>query len=525
MAIDLPPTVPTELITAEPAEARGQALALSDGTRFFQIYGNTLLDQAALAAALQDASTSEEAMEALAQAYRNRGYFLVSVRALDTAKGTNLYVLEQQITELDVPDPLHPYFDQFEDTPGLKAHRFRRAAVLAQTHARQAGYEPFALYPADDADPHAVTLDIKVDDGFGEPYTLTAGLSNYGNRFVGEYFASADASYADVDGNRYRASIDGAFEGAGASEDDGDLIKGVLGYDRITPLGQFALDASYVDYDYVIDTRREFQPVFPDLGVQQRQYEGATLEVSAEATQLLYAGDQTRLIIAESIRYADDEIIDTTADAMVLDEQYTVAGLRGTIAYDFGWREHRVSMGLTTEGLHALSADTRETGAGRADAEDEFSLAVVQGSLGVDWTERLSTTLMAEHQWSFDPLPQNEEWVLGGPNRIAAYLPGALEGDEGLYSRFEIAYERIPISIATLEASVFYEYGTARFEQRAQTPRQSIADAGITLTTRMLDDRLALALTSAHPTDRENVDRQRLERIRQHLFFEAQWSF
>ena len=218
MAIDLPPTVPTELITAEPADARGQALALSDGTRFFQIYGNTLLDQAALAAALQDASTSEEAMEALAQAYRNRGYFLVSVRALDTAKGTNLYVLEQQITELDVPDPLYPYFDQFEDTPGLKAHRFRRAAVLAQTHARQAGYEPFALYPADDADPRAVTLDIKVDDGFGEPYTLTAGLSNYGNRFVGEYFASADASYADVDGNRYRASIDGAFEGARRGE-------------------------------------------------------------------------------------------------------------------------------------------------------------------------------------------------------------------------------------------------------------------------------------------------------------------
>ncbi len=265
MAIDLPPTVPTELITAEPADARGQALALSDGTRFFQIYGNTLLDQAALAAALRDASTSEEAMEALAQAYRNRGYFLVSVRALDTAKGTNLYVLEQQITELDVPDPLYPYFDQFEDTPGLKAHRFRRAAVLAQTHARQAGYEPFALYPADDADPRAVTLDIKVDDGFGEPYALTAGLSNSGNRFVGEYFASADASYADVDGNRYRASIDGAFEGAGASEDDGDLIKGALGYDRITPLGQFALDASYVDYDYVIDTRREFQPVWKSL--------------------------------------------------------------------------------------------------------------------------------------------------------------------------------------------------------------------------------------------------------------------
>lgn len=525
MAIDLPPVVPTELITAEPAAEVGQALALSDGDRFFQIYGNTLLDQTTLSRALEPAESTEDALQALAQTYRNQGYFLVSVRALETSRGTNLYVQERRITELDVPDPLHPYFAPFEDEVGLKAHRFRRAAVLAQTHARQAGYEPFALYPQKEGQPEHVTLDIKVDDSLREPYKLSVGLSNYGNRFVGEYFAMADVSYADVDGNRYRASVDTAFEGAGTSEDDGDLIKGGLGYDRISPLGQIALDASYVDYDYVVDTGREFRPVFPDLGAQQRQYEGSALELSAEATQLLYVGEGTRWIVAESIRYADDEVMDRTAQAMVLDEQYTVAGLRGTVAHDFTWQERQVSMGLTAEGLHALSAETQDTGAGRADADDGFTLALVQGSLGVDLSEQLSATLMAEHQWAFDPLPQNEEWVLGGPNRIAAYLPGALEGDEGLYSRFEIAYEQIPLTLAKLDAKLFYEYGTAQFEQRLDTPRQTIADAGISLTTRLLDGQLALALTSAHPTQRDTADRQALERIRQTLFFEAQLSF
>ena len=137
MAIDLPPVVPTELITAEPAAEVGQALALSDGDRFFQIYGNTLLDQTTLSRALEPAESTEDALQALAQTYRNQGYFLVSVRALETSRGTNLYVQERRITELDVPDPLHPYFAPFEDEVGLKAHRFRRAAVLAQTHARQ----------------------------------------------------------------------------------------------------------------------------------------------------------------------------------------------------------------------------------------------------------------------------------------------------------------------------------------------------------------------------------------------------
>ncbi len=119
--------------------------------------------------------------------------------------------------------------------------------------------------------------------------------------------------------------MDGAFEGEGPSEDDGDLIKAGLGYDRIGTLGQFSLDASYVDYDYVIRADREFGPVFPDLEVNRRNYSGETLEVVAQASHLLFAGERTRLIVGESIAYVDDEVTDETAGALILDAQYPPA--------------------------------------------------------------------------------------------------------------------------------------------------------------------------------------------------------
>ncbi len=525
MAIDLPPADAAQIITSTPAADYGQALALSDGDRFFQIYGNSLLSQDQLIRALEDVTGSEGALEALTSAYRDRGYFLVQVKALETRRGTNLYVTEGRFTELDVPAPLERYFDGFQNKPDLTANRFRRMALLAQAHARQAGYEPFAVYPADETDPTAVTFDVKVDKSIHKNYQLDLGLSNFGNRFVGEYFATIDAAYADVDGNQYRASVDGAFEGEGPSEDDGDLIKAGLGYDRIGTLGQFSLDASYVDYDYVIRADREFGPVFPDLEVNRRNYSGETLEVVAQASHLLFAGERTRLIVGESIAYVDDEVTDETAGALILDEQYTLAGLQGTIGHEFTAFGLPHSLGLTIEGQHAISADTAETGAGRADADDDFTISTVQGTFGVDFTENTSITLLAEHQWAFDPLPQNEEWVLGGPTRIAAYLPGALEGDEGSYGRVELAQGNIPLGIAKLEAAVFYEIGTAEFEERFDTERQTIADAGVQLTTALLDERLAISVISAHPTQRDSVDREELDRIRQEVFFQAQWSF
>ncbi|WP_348672890.1 ShlB/FhaC/HecB family hemolysin secretion/activation protein [uncultured Abyssibacter sp.] len=525
MAIDLPPSEPAQIITSAPTADYGQALALSDGDRFFQVYGNSLLSQDAVIAALDDVNSTEDALAALSEAYRDRGYFLVRVQALETRRGTNLYVTERRFTDVDVPDPLEPYFERFLNKPDVTDNGFRRMALLAQTHARQAGYEPYALYPVDEKDPTAMTFDVKVDGAQRKRYTLDLGVSNFGNRFIGEYFAMVDASYADVDGNRYRASIDGAFEGEGPSEDDGDLIKAGLGYDRIGVLGQFSLDASYTDYDYVVSTDREFGPVIPDLGISQRSYAGETLEVSAEASHLLFAGERTRLIIAESVSYVDDEVTDETADALVLDERYTLAGLRGTLGHEFALFGLPHSVGLTVEGQHAISADTAETGAGRADADDDFTVSTVQGSFAVDVLEHTSVSLLAEHQWAFDPLPQNEEWVLGGPTRIAAYLPGALEGDEGSYGRLEVTQSAIPAGIATFEVAVFYEIGTAEYEERFDTERQTIADAGVQLTTALLDDRLALTVISAHPTQRDNVDRDALDRIEQDVFVQAQWSF
>ena len=526
VAIDLPPDPPAvEVQHVIAAQQASRAIALETEGQTYQIFGASLLDIDALKRAIAGAPSSQNAANAIREAYIDAGYLLVVVHFLDTRSGGNLYVYEGRLTETDIPEPLQGYFARFVDQPAVKEQAFRRRAILADAHADLAGYDTIALYDRG-KDPGTVRMDVKVRELEPERKTYSLGVSNGGNRFVGEYFASAQARHATVNGRQYRGSLETAFSGNGASADDGDLYTVALGVDQITPLSTFDINVSHTDYEYSVDPSFEnggdlFEP---EGSQEQIRFDGATSVVAINAAQIAVAWSRTRLSLIESLQYIADAVDRQGNGATVLDEQYATVGLRAKLAHQF--RGDRGIQLTVTPGFKQSFAESIEpNGSVFNEADDQFRTASLDTRLSGQLADSLSFFVDTSYQWAFDALPQYEEWVLGGAGRMAAWSPGILVGDQGSYVIAAIDRDAFAVAGMQVNARLFAEYGGAEFEQRADTPNRGVADAGIRLSTQLLDNRLSLQLTSAAVIDDDDVPAERSERLRTPVFVSLAWKF
>ncbi len=173
------------------------------------------------------------------------------------------------------------------------------------------------------------------------------------------------------------------------------------------------------------------------------------------------------------------------AGQSIQDERYATARL-GT-SYSDGWRlgdrRGSLNLGLGYKQGFAGDIDNPLTDSERS---DEFGLFDASASAKYRLPLEMLVSLDIKTQVSVnDRVPQQQQWVLGGPDNLSAFLPGILVGDTGAYGRLQLQLARWQFFSRPIRFSLFAEHGMAQFEGdnkplgRQETQRAS--DAGIKL--------------------------------------------
>ena len=516
MPIDLPPLEtlpPTPVASAErhATDAPPRELRI-DGQRW-RIIGMQRLNQAERAAALADARDLPSAQAAILAAYRRAGWRNVAVTALQQADQPTLWVIESRLVAVDTPPRLAPYFASFRGAATIRHGAFAQAARLAELHARRAGFAAYSIYARDGDDPHRVSLEIQVEERRSTAFDYSWGLSNTGNRFLGRNFVGLGISHTNADALRTGITLDSALPDPESDAPDTRYWSLAPFVDKVFPFGVLRAYGSYEDYRFSGSGRgrRPLPPVEPDEPPPASHGYSAVIGIIAE--EPLLASPHYSLFASQGLRWVEDKLEREGVDQPQVDERFLILDLGGDLQWQFSADplipDPRITLGLR-QSLNGLTQDLQaDAGLGFTTLDYGFSaVSELPGRL------RLSITL--DGSQALDALPQYEEWVLGGYDRLNAWLPGVAVGDRGLLSRLELArHQPLPGELG-LRLRIFAEYGQAAFAER-QASRARLADAGIGLDLK-LPGRWKFELTAAEPLQSDAANPAALQRDEVDLF-------
>lgn len=564
MALDLPPPVTPQ--QAEIAEIRQSQQASQGGVfeltvdRFrMLVSGNTYLDEGRIREVTAAAQTPSQVILLMNALYAAEGHLFVSIQYAREGDLILVRVNEGYLKDVDAPSAIEPYFEKFENQQNVKASDMEPRRILAELKSQRAGFDIRGKYVIDPDDPEAFTM---VLDGYpqenhdGADYTLTFG--NPGNRFLGRYFGLANANFNLPNGDTIGLGFTHGFTNLGSSRGGEKYERGDLSYSTVTPWGLYGFSGGYTEY--------EVENLLNNPAVSNDLEEAEIIEARLNGNQFLYARDANRWVLEQQIEYVDSTIdvtrgsllvpadVDlglvggllgdllggllgtgiTTQDQVVdlsgtrLQDEQFVTGRLGTTysrTWKFQGREGSVSIGGGYK--HAFDADIESQVDTRRG--DKFSLFDASLSVNHQLPGKLLGTFSVRAQQSTDDrLPQQLQWVLGGPDNISAYLPGVLVGDTGLFGQLRVQLPRWELFGIPYRFSTFVEYGSAEFENTSGQgdfgERRSITDGGLKLEIAPYKT-VEIILHAAREISSSNLDDEFLEDNESDVFFTVKATF
>ena len=515
MAIDLPPV---EAVTAQPTPAWTTHAEQQGGYQYrgsdkrIRVYGaHDVARHRDLDEVLADCRDAKAVEEALVTHFRDIGLLNIQIATVTRGDLIVAYVRDEGLTAVEGPEPLRPYFDRFADGEPIAYSDFAKRRRLAELHARRAGFEPYATYRHGDG--AETTMKIGVEEIRGSAWDWSAGLNNAGTRYFGRWTAHAGASRTSLDAFRIGLGVRHALPEFGDDASDARYDKVSAFVDQVTRWGVVRADASYARFEYN-DTgsgRRGELPLTPADGPR---YDGRRWQASLSAEHLLYESPNWRWSFREGVGTSRYRIDDVRTDAEPTDEEYS--NLNAGLSARWSDGDHALqpvvfaSTGIR-KGL-GLGLLTR-------DAQEDFLAVHSNGGVAGDIGDlgRLVVTVKGQH--STDPLPEQEEWVLGGSQRLSAWLPGVIVGDRGALGRAQFTAPVHGSGFGNLALHLAWEIGYAEFarENDAESTRRTLSNAeiGLTLTHH---SQWQLSLVTARPTGEKNVDPDYLDRQRADFF-------
>lgn len=492
MPLDLPPPLPPQLGDAAVlddryavARAQETAIEVRVGGDVIRIGGNTRLESERIRRAASLADTAPQFILLLNALYAAEGYPLVTLVYARDPKSRVIYVLvsEGYLAEVDAPPLLAPYFEPFEGRRDLHQDDFEKMRVLAQIKADRAGYEVSAEYDSGEYDPDAYTLKLSAErDPEHDALRVGAVFGNPGNRFLGRYFGVLNANYHTPGGDVLGLSYATAFTGLGDARGGKRYDRYRLRYNAVTTRGLYSASLAYTEYEladrFGLGETEQAEIVRAELG----------------GSQFLYADGKTRWVLSERLEYTDSitefteapmsgELPDGTrfpvVGQRVQDEQYAAAGLATTLTRS--WRLFGMPGSVSVEGGYKRGLGGAVRNLANPQRRKDFNLLDGEFSLRYRLPLSMVVSLELEGQKSIDrQVPQQEQWVLGGPGRLSAYLPGILVGDTGAYGRFQLQLPRWGSESRYLRLALYVEGGTAEFENTTGDAAltRAAADAG-----------------------------------------------
>ncbi len=451
--------------------AQAPAIAFKNYRLHFPAAGE--LGAATIRRAVARAGSIDELLIDLSRAYYADGQLSTQLVYAQDGRDIYLTVRQRQITEVQAPKALQPYFESLVGLPSLIDRDFEPHRALAGVYAQRAGIDAKArLEPTAEG----VSLRIEPTDTHAPPTSLSAEFGNPGNRFVGRHFLDLDLRHSDASGDQFKMLWNTALSKLNHGEAD-DYNEETLDWSRVTTFGIWGINGRALDYS-------------SESGRDGQLREGQlTWLMPIDATL------RSRLLLEGRADYVNRE---SSGPDSHLREEYPSAQIGVSYSYSaspsIGPLDLDVSMTLR-KGLRNELSDTG--------AKLDYLLWQPTISVNLAFSDDWTTALLVAAQLASDPLPIESQWVLGGMDNIAAYLPGIAVGDSGGYAELDLQYRSWEVLGIRLLPRVFAEYGVSRFEVPADDSQRGtagLADIGLELMAdwRYFETSIAAAAPLAH---------------------------
>lgn len=419
------------------------------------------------------ADTIDEAVSALAQAYYADGGLSTQLLYAVDAQDIYLALYQRRITAIKAPASLKPYFAPLIGSQPLTDRELEPQRALANVDADRAGIAAQARLQ-----PVAGGAELQIEpDGRELPTTsFKADFGNPGNRFVGRHFLDAELRHSDHGGDLFKLRWNTALTGISDGRAD-DYNEETLSWDRATTSGVWGLAGHIFDYN----------------GGGDR--EGTLREARVTWLMPVAATLHSRLLLDARVDYLNREL--RAADTH-LREEYPSVQLAIHYSYSASPNAGPLDLDIGSTFRKGLRSNVAVTG-----AELDYFLWRPTVSANLAFSEGWNTGLVLAGQLSSNTLPLESQWVLGGIDNIAAYLPGVAVGDTGAYGAWDLLYRGWELAGVQVSPRAFVEYGLSRLERQSDAATNGtsmLADVGgeLRVSWRFLETSLALATPIAH---------------------------
>lgn len=513
MPVDHPPIQPffpasqspIVSIKARPNQGSNPVIIVSHGYQYL-VTGNTLLSSGTIQKKIIRSTSPKEAVTLLSNLYKKNGYFLVAIKAEVKGKSVHIMIVQGQIVKKEIASGLGWFYSGLTGEQLSESDIIARN-ILASTYSTRNGYQIIPSFtPA--PNPGGTTFTVKQKPLSG--YHMLDGnimFGNYGSRYTSSYITGANLYLHPGDGLELDGSYSHGLSSLSKASRGSLYYQGSLGVSSITPWGTYGFTNQWTYYK---------------LGqVTAPYYFTGNVQISSlTGTQLLYASSSTRIAVNEAYNWSHylETVLDNTYTLAKQNYQYfTVGASYSKILRPFNYNSS-ITLGLNynqgVSGYHGTFIKSP----GAPSPKFHYLTFNANYSQSLPWG--LTAQLTGSGQWSFNTLPNNQLWVVGGFGSVSAYNPGVLQGDSGYAGRLSIQSPAVQRFGINATGSLFYETAgvTSYYLAPQQAPWQNLSDVGIGLnlstrwgTTISVMSALPLSHSVFPATAAANLSRERMD--------------
>ncbi|MBI2384367.1 MAG: hypothetical protein HYV18_09890 [Gammaproteobacteria bacterium] len=456
MPVSMPPPLP-------PAQLPPAQIRISPEDYVFHLYGYRIrvagagnLEREEIAALFVGAANLSDVVQRISQLIYENG--ALNSQVYYALVDHDLYVLcaPRPIAGVRGDPRLRPYFAELTGARRVNAERFEPLRVMASAYSERAGYavEPrFVQTPSG-----RLMLDLDAEPTAAPRMRLGLRAGNIGNRYVGENLVDLSLDYATTRGTELQAVARAAPPALNGGDAGRTYREASLAANAISPHGFYGATARWMRYEHPESATR-----------------GQLVELGASWTSLLSASERRRLIQQARLGLVQRSTEASAGGELLFAESYAVAEWTPSFV-------HMSSRGPWDTDIQLFASAAKGFPAGGTPiTQADLDFISVRPGLRVqvahDRGTRHGAAFLA--QFTGDRMPEQQQWALGGPDTLAAYLPGTLAGDGGGLVRLHGEYPVAGRRMARLTFELFGEYGYA--QSIVDRRRNQAADAGAAL--------------------------------------------
>ncbi|GEM_PF-1606211 len=478
------------------------------------VLGNSLLSATQVTEALEQGDSLSDAVWHLHFAYIRAGHRLARLRYLVEGDVLYISVIEGHISSVEGPDSLTRYFWEVEGRT-FDLPRFEIRRTLANIQSERLNLNAQSRYLPVTQDSPATRLLIEAEttpEKKRSEYSLKLG--NPGNRFVGRYFARAEALW-NTEPAQWKLNANQSLNyDDDADERDGDLQGLQISASSILPVGLVAAGINSTDYRY---TSR-----------QGGEFEGEVTQAQILMQEIAFANTRQRNLLTQRLIYVDSRLEESRSGRTAIEEVYFAAEIGAETTRLLNLWGYQTSLKLRGNLRKGLSENAGTLGIENNGVQRDagFLTFLPAASMEYRFASGWQFNMEAESQYADRQVPEQQQWILGGNERLHAWLPGSLLGDEGHYLNLEVFTPQYNWRGIIFKPSLFLEAGTSRFKSGNSEldKTQRAYDAGLSLKMNY-GKRWELQLTAAEPLSDPTLHEQLTEAGESSLYFNLEYRW